>query len=352
MHAQVGLLVDGRPAERVVGPASDGRAALDAARSGNEAGHGPIWPCSEEIMMDDSRSRTVVVGVDESASARDAAEWAADVAALWAAPLHLVHVVPGAVSDSPITVYPGWLNELCESAVRAGADPENTEVVPGDTVDLLAARTTEARLLVLGSYGTGARAGMLAGSAALRLIERVRCPVVVVRGSAPQIPPPRSGPIVVGVDGTPFGQAALEFAADLADSLGTRLVAVHTWTEVAVDRHGGMHRIADDEVALSEQAAARLDAALAPVTAEHPGLRVGRTIVGDTPLRALMKAAEEARLIVVGHRSRRPDSGMALGSTSQALVEFAPCPVAVIKPVGERRPSNTAVTDEDRDLIR
>jgi hypothetical protein len=43
---------------------------------------------------------------------------------------------------------------------------------------------------------------------------------------------------------------------------------------------------------------------------------------------------------------------MALGSASQALVEFAPCPVAVIKPAGERRPSTTAVTDEDRDLIR
>ena len=302
--------------------------------------------------MDDSRSRAVVVGVDESASARNAAEWAADVAALWAAPLHLVHVVLGAVSDSPITSHPGWLNELCASAVRAGADPENTEVIPGNTVDLLAARAGDARLLVLGSYGTGAWSGMLAGSAALRLIERVHCPVVVVRGSAPQIPPPRSGPIVVGVDGTPFGQAALEFAADLADSLGTRLVAVHTWTDVAVDSHGGLHRIADDEAALSEQAAARLDAALAPITAEHPQLRVERLTGGDTPLRALMTAAEEARLVVVGHRSTRPDSGMALGSTSQALVEFAPCPVAVIKPVGERRPPNTAVMDEDRNLIR
>ena len=133
-------------------------------------------------------------------------------------------------------------------------------------------------MLVLGSYGTGAWSGMLAGSAALGLIERVRCPVVVVRGSAPQIPPPRSGPIVVGVDGTPFGQAALEFAADLADSLGTRLVAVHTWTDVAVDRAGALHRIADDEAALSEQATRGLDAALAPITAAHPRLRVERSV--------------------------------------------------------------------------
>ena len=58
-----------------------------------------------------------------------------------------------------------------------------------------------------------------------------------------------------------------------------------------------------------------------------------------------MKAADDARLLVVGHRSARPGSGMALGSTSQALVEFAPCPVAVIKPAGEHRPSTTAATD-------
>ena len=294
--------------------------------------------------MDGNRSRAIVVGVDESASAREAAEWAADLAALWAAPLHLVHVVTGAPYDSPITLQPTWLSELCANAVRAGADPEETEIIPGNTVDMLADRSAEARMLVLGSYGTGAWSGMLAGSAALRLIERVRCPVVVVRGSAPQLPPPRSGPIVVGIDGTPFGQAALEFAADLAASLGTRLVAVYTWTDVLVDRAGGLHRIPDDEVAPSEQAVARLDAALALITTEHPRLRVERSIVGDTPLRALLKAAEDARLVVVGHRSARPDSGMALGSTSQALVEFAPCPVAVIKPVGEQRSSTTAAT--------
>jgi len=279
--------------------------------------------------MNDGR---IVVGVDGSASARDAAAWAADVASSWGAPLHLVHVVPGGTGDSPITVSPGWLTELRAAAVRAGAEPDGSEIVPGNAVDVLAARATGARMLVLGSYGSGAWSGTLAGSVALGLIERVGCPVVVVRGSAPQIPPPRGGPVVVGVDGTPFGQAALGFAAELARSLGSGLTAVHTWTDVAADRAGGLHRIDDDEAALAGQAAMRLDAALAQVTAACPQLPVERSVVGDTPLRALMNAAAGARLIVVGHRSSRPGRGMALGSTSQALVEFAPCPVAVVKP--------------------
>ena len=112
----------------------------------------------------------------------------------------------GAPYDPPMTLHPKWLTELCASAVRAGADPGGTEVIPGNTVDLLAQRAAAARMLVLGSYGTGAWSGMLAGSMALGVMERVRCPVVVVRGHAPQVPPRRGGPIVVGgVDGTQAG---------------------------------------------------------------------------------------------------------------------------------------------------
>jgi nucleotide-binding universal stress UspA family protein len=50
-------------------------------------------------------------------------------------------------------------------------------------------------------------------------------------------------------------------------------------------------------------------------------------------LRALMHLAREARLLVVGHRGHRPARGVGLGSTSRALVEFAPCPVVVTPPV-------------------
>jgi nucleotide-binding universal stress UspA family protein len=292
--------------------------------------------------VDGSRSQAIVVGVDESSSARDAAEWAADVAAAWGAPLHLVHVALGAPQDPPITLHPTWLTELCDAAVRAGADPNGTEVIPGNTIDLLAHRAAGALMLVLGSYGTGAWSGMLAGSVALGLIERASCPVVVVRGHAPQVPPRRDGPIVVGVDGTGAGQAALEFAADLADGLGARLAAVHTWTDVAVDREGAMHRTSADEAEQTKQAVDRLDAALAPITAAHPQLALEREVVGDTPLRALLDRAGEARLVVVGHRRERPASGMAMGSTSQALVEFAPCPVAVTKPISSGWSPQTA----------
>ncbi|MFC4944917.1 universal stress protein [Pseudonocardia sp. GCM10023141] len=275
--------------------------------------------------------RPVVVGVDHSDSAREAAEWAADISSIWGAPLHLVNVVPGASDEAPLTPIPSWLSELRVATRRAGADPDLPEVVPGSTVELLSQRARGARLLVLGSYGDGAWSGMLAGSVALALVGRATCPVAVVRGTAPQLAPPRNGPVVVGVDGSPSGRAALALAADLASSLGAGLVAVHTWSDVVAGPDGAARRCVADAPALAAAASATLIAELAPVLAAHPDLPVERHVVGDTPLRALLTAARRARMIVVGQRGHRPPAGMLLGSTSQALVEFAPCPIVVTR---------------------
>jgi nucleotide-binding universal stress UspA family protein len=272
----------------------------------------------------------VVVAVDPSDSARAAAGWAADIAADRSAPLHLVHVAPGA-ADAPIPT-PHWLTELVGSADRAGAHPCRADVVGGDTVHTIADAAMGARMLVLGSYGQGARSGTLAGTVARSLVGLVSCPVAVVRGTAPQIAPPRGGPIVVGVDGSAAGRAAVAFAAELADSLGARLVAVHTWTDVVAAPDGSAHRRSESEQALADEAATLLDERLRGIAAQYPALSIDRDVAEDTPLRALINRAPGARMLVVGNRGRRTGGGMLLGSTSHALVEFAPCPVVVVHP--------------------
>ncbi|WP_214367541.1 universal stress protein [Pseudonocardia sp. H11422] len=286
--------------------------------------------------------RPVVVGVDESDSARDAAEWAADLAALWQAPLRLVHTIPGEPDGPPVTAVPGWLRELVDAAERCGATRIGAEVLPGSAIDVLAGRSAPARLLVIGSYGGGAWSGMLTGPTAIALIGRAACPVAIVRGASPQIPPPRSGPVVVGVDGSPAADAALGFAADLAAAEGARLLVVHTWTAVVADATGGVRRLRDDWGTLAARGAELLTAHLAPVLRCHPGLPVERVVVGDTPLRALLDRCGGARLAVVGLRGPGPGSGMVLGSTSRALVEFATCPVIVTKPIVTTSPPQRA----------
>jgi nucleotide-binding universal stress UspA family protein len=268
----------------------------------------------------------IVVGIDSSDSARDAAEWAADLAAVRRCPLHLVYVVPGYPQDLAPSDAPGWLREVADSAVRFGADATDVEIVTGGTDQLLLERAVGARLLVVGSYGEAAWSGMLAGRTGLTLVERAPCPVAVVRGRAPQIPPTRSGPVVVGVDGSPASVRALRLAADLAAATGAELLAVHAFTDMTEShrRHEGWNR-------LVAEAETELEATLSAALDDCPMIPFRQLVVPGTTLGLLMDHAEDARMIVVGQRDERaPAREMVLGSTSRGLVEFAPCPVVVL----------------------
>ncbi len=54
-------------------------------------------------------------------------------------------------------------------------------------------------------------------------------------------------------------------------------------------------------------------------------------VTWDRPVRCLLNHAADAQLLVVGSRGRGGFSGMLLGSTSQALMYHAPCPLLVVR---------------------
>lgn len=273
---------------------------------------------------DRRRPPVVVVGVEESDSSRQAADWAAEVAAAWRTGLHLVHTVPAA-TDS--TAEPGWLRELRDAALRTGVEQVESRIVSGSAESELTARSRDAGLVVVGSYGEGSSSGMLAGSVALGLVESAVCPIAVVRGTEPGVPPPRNGPVLVGTDAASPDDPALGLGASLAAALGCRLSVLHAWSDVS-EGGEGLHRATASGTELAAAAVARLDGCLRAVRTAHPALPIERHVVDDTALRALLEHAAGARMVVVGHRRGASARGR-WGSTSRGLVGFAPCPVVV-----------------------
>ncbi|MFC5099414.1 universal stress protein [Kibdelosporangium philippinense] len=65
---------------------------------------------------------------------------------------------------------------------------------------------------------------------------------------------------------------------------------------------------------------------------KYPEVSVDRIVAQDRPAHSLIEQARDAQLVVVGSRGRGGLAGLLLGSTSQALLQHAPCPVVVVRP--------------------
>jgi nucleotide-binding universal stress UspA family protein len=145
----------------------------------------------------------IVVGVDGSANAKSALEWAVGEAVIRQAPLTVLTVHE--ISHSFLTGRPVVLSadeddlaaaktaatELVDKAVSAFSEAKPTSVtvraVNGFAANELIAAASGADLLVLGARG-GAQAGGLAshspiGSVSNKVLHQAKCPVVVIPAS-------------------------------------------------------------------------------------------------------------------------------------------------------------------------
>jgi nucleotide-binding universal stress UspA family protein len=138
----------------------------------------------------------VVVGVDGSADSVAALAWAARYAAATGARVRAILAwhYPGAVGGPPIEVAPEAVRGQTEEQMREALDEAVAQAYGseaasgleailgyGHAAQVLIEASKEADLLVVGSRGHRAFAGMLVGSVSLHCVTRASCPVVVVR---------------------------------------------------------------------------------------------------------------------------------------------------------------------------
>jgi nucleotide-binding universal stress UspA family protein len=202
-----------------------------------------------------------------------------------------------------------------------------------------------AGLVVVGSRGLGRFVGLLAGSVSSQVATYAGGPVMVVRSSG-WVPSGDGGPtdVVVGVDGSSGGTAALGFAFEEAVARGGELVVVYAWQEMPADNldPGGPRPNLDEARAEADRLVSE---SLAGWQAKYPDLTVHRRVVHSFhAVPTLIDEARRAALIVVGARGRGGFRGLRLGSVGAGLLHHARQPVAIVHGDGEGGEPGSGVT--------
>lgn len=172
--------------------------------------------------------------------------------------------------------------------------------------------------------------------------------MTVTRGQGGEVVQPRAdGPargadgegrqvLVVGVDGSAAGTAALTWAAGQARPTGARVVAVAACEPQAVlvggaDVGAGVmppDMAVDDEQRVAEAEGWLTDAiTLLPVEA---GQVVERRVAHGEAASLLLEVALDADLLVLGNHRHGALAGALLGSVAQRCVRHAGCPLVLV----------------------
>lgn len=196
----------------------------------------------------------------------------------------------------------------------------------GDAIDALRTLSAETDVMVVGS--PDGEFAQVTNPVLTRLRRDAQCLVVevdehgeVVRASGPEhvassatreniASSPSSRVVVVGVDGSPCGEAAVRWARSMAVELGAtlRLVGV---------RHGSTTRTEVERV---------LQAACAGGT----GSTLQMVVVEGEPVDQLLSQSAGAEMLVVGRHGTSGLVHSALGGIGDTCARLATCPVVIV----------------------
>jgi nucleotide-binding universal stress UspA family protein len=134
----------------------------------------------------------IVVGVDGSAPATNALEYAIEEAQLRKAALHVVYAytvmasrVTGTTGKDYYDQVEAEAKEFLQGIVTAAPPVGDLKVewlaAPGNPAEVLIGASEGATLLVVGSRGVGGFRGLLMGSVSTQCVHHSHCPVLVVR---------------------------------------------------------------------------------------------------------------------------------------------------------------------------
>lgn len=288
------------------------------------------------------RQPRVLIGVDGSEGSIEALRWGAHEAARREWPVHVM-----TCAQLPVTIEAGMVGAGAFAGSTMDVIVHDQEQVNQRAVDLartfglgievsgetvlgapgyaIVSASHDDDIIVVGATSHPGRLSDMLGSVATVVAHRAKCPVVVVHGTDRR--DQDLGRIVVGVDGSPNSDAALEWAIEEALTSGAELVLVHGWVYPYTAVRTGRTEPRDE---MRLDAMRTLETSAQHVQELAPAVRCHSIISEEAPAKALIDAAAGADLVVVGTRGHGGFAALLLGSVSRTVLQHSPRPVVVV----------------------
>lgn len=276
-------------------------------------------------------NKFILVGVDDTAESQLALRWAVEAAEGRGAAVRVVRAYLNELSRWPALGVEGYVpppmpldkyEHEVEAAVgyardRLGYEGGSGWLANNDPAHAILTEAAEAEMVVVGTRSRNKMSAAVLGSVATSVAAKAPCPVVVVRGER------RTGPVVVGTDGSAESEQAVAFGFEEAARTGQPLKVVYCW------HPQDQHAVSIDST--EELLKNWLAESVAPYREKYPMVRAQASVIAGRASAELVDLSATASLVVVGSRGRGGVTGLLLGSVSQSLLHHADSPVAIVR---------------------
>lgn len=282
----------------------------------------------------------IAVGVDGYPEGSDAVALGAAIARVTDAQLMLV-----AVHMDPLVVLPEGMDwASLRRQARAALEAARDSLAPGARIDIETGlsvpralhrviRRERRDLLVVGSSRDADPGHVRIGKRTRQLLCHFECSLAVAPRGFREQPEASFRRVGVGYDGGPESDAALGVAAAIAVAAGAELriqtVADDRLRPIGWSTWSGADGMADVWERAVQEEMQTLDVEVKAA--------LGRTGAGGSievnrgrPADSLLSLSEQVDLLVIGSRRWGPVSRLLLGSTGEALLHDAACPVLTV----------------------
>lgn len=262
----------------------------------------------------------IVVGIDGSDAAVNAAKWAIPEAVSRNIPLRLVHAVPewhaedGTDGGGLEVEYAEASLRAADAALLATGQPVKVEcnIAHGSPEGVLIGESEGAAMVCIGSVGIGRVASKVLGSTAAAVAQKSHCPVAVLRTDHEDADA-ETGWVAVVVDESAGNDAVLEHGFREAQLRAAPILAMGVW------RWG-----------FGEIPYRQLEDRLGPWVGRYPDIHVMPAAARHGAAEFLSHTQEHVELAVVGRTDADKIARM-IGPTGQHISGRTGCSVLVVR---------------------